>query len=84
MNVGDVPRRRAPRRPGARPVRMARVVVGRRSHPVPVWTFESLGAGESIRGPAIVLQSGATLWVAPGWRGRLHSSGALVLERGRR
>jgi N-methylhydantoinase A/oxoprolinase/acetone carboxylase beta subunit len=48
---------------------------------VPVWSFEALGRGGAVRGPAIVLQAGATLWVAPRWRGRLHASGALVLER---
>jgi hypothetical protein len=28
-----------------------------------------------------VLEEGATLWIAPGWKGRLHPRGALVLTR---
>jgi N-methylhydantoinase A len=44
----------------------------------------SLAPGDRVRGPAIVSESGATLWVAPDWSGRVHASGAIVLERGRR
>jgi hypothetical protein len=29
------------------------------------------------------MEEGATLWIAPGWRARMHASGALVLTRGR-
>jgi N-methylhydantoinase A/oxoprolinase/acetone carboxylase beta subunit len=84
MNVAGVPRPRAPRPHGARPLGRVEAMVDRVARAVPVWSFEALGREDAVRGPAIVLQSGATLWVAPGWRGRLHASGALVLERGGR
>ncbi len=67
---------------GARPVRMTRAIVAGRGRPTPVWRFESLP--RVVKGPAIVLQTGATLWVAPGWSGRRDRSGALLLKRGGR
>jgi N-methylhydantoinase A len=45
--------------------------------------MEFLAPGARVAGPAIVAESGATLWVAPGWRGVVHRSGTLVLTRGR-
>jgi N-methylhydantoinase A len=41
----------------------------------------TLGAGDSFAGPAIVMQFDATTLVLPGWRARMHASGALLLER---
>jgi len=79
--VHDLPRRAVARRRGAGPERSARVALASGMRDVPVWRFESLGAASTVEGPAIVLQSGATLWVEPSWRGRLHASGALVLRR---
>jgi N-methylhydantoinase A len=38
-----------------------------------------LPARFAARGPAIVLEEGATLWVPPGWRAALHPSGTLVV-----
>ena len=49
-----------------------------------VWSREALGAGSVTIGPAIVADPGATLWIAPGWRGHLGADGTLVLTRGRR
>ena len=42
---------------------------------------EQLRAGERLRGPAVVSDDGATLWVAPGWSARALGSEALVLSR---
>ncbi|WP_372620294.1 hydantoinase/oxoprolinase family protein [Falsiroseomonas sp.] len=42
----------------------------------------SLGAGDTLAGPAIVMQFDATTLVPPGWRARMHASGTLLLERG--
>lgn len=84
MAVKDVPRTRPRRRRAPRPEGRARVVVGRSLRAVPVWRFDALGEGDVLSGPAIVLQSGATLWVASGWRARLHATGSLLLEHGRK
>jgi N-methylhydantoinase A/oxoprolinase/acetone carboxylase beta subunit len=44
---------------------------------------EGLSPGFGLRGPALVLESGATLWIPPGWNGRVHESGTFVLKKGR-
>jgi 5-oxoprolinase (ATP-hydrolysing) len=46
-------------------------------------TFEraSLAVDASIDGPAIVIENGATTYVAPGWRARMSEHGDLVLTR---
>ena len=41
----------------------------------------ALAVGRRISGPAVVVDEGATLWIASGWAGRVHSSGALVVTR---
>jgi 5-oxoprolinase (ATP-hydrolysing) len=78
--VRDVPRVSSRAR-NAAVTRPVRATVGGRTRAVPVWRFESLALGRALKGPAIVLQSGATLWVDEGWTGRKHPSGALVLKR---
>jgi N-methylhydantoinase A len=70
-----------PRRPAARPLGGRAARVGTRLRRVPQWRFEELPVGFALRGPAIVLQAGATLWVGSGWSARMHESGALVLRR---
>jgi N-methylhydantoinase A/oxoprolinase/acetone carboxylase beta subunit len=41
----------------------------------------ALSDGAIVRGPAIVAEEGATLWIPPRWTGRVHDSGALVITR---
>jgi N-methylhydantoinase A len=42
----------------------------------------TLGRGAHVGGPAVVTESGATLWVPPGWNGTVHRSGAVIVRRG--
>jgi N-methylhydantoinase A len=79
---GSPPRFRAPRRPAA-PVGVVRVRHEGRWVRARVWARERLPAGFATRGPAIVAEDGATLWIAPGWSASLHTSGTLILTRGR-
>jgi N-methylhydantoinase A/oxoprolinase/acetone carboxylase beta subunit len=82
MSWDDLPAPHAARaRQAPRPESRATAWVNGRRRAIPVWRFEALAAGAALVGPAIVLQSGATLWLAPGWRARLHPGGALVAER---
>jgi N-methylhydantoinase A len=48
---------------------------------VPLYDRSSLGAGDTIKGPAIISQLDATTLVAPGWTGEVHPSGAILLTR---
>jgi N-methylhydantoinase A len=47
---------------------------------VPVLPRGELGAGATLSGPAIVEQDDCTIWVAPGWTGRVDALGNLVLR----
>ena len=45
------------------------------------WQRHELGAGCRIEGPAIITESVATTWLAPGWRCEVDAVGNLLLER---
>ena len=62
---------------------IARVRDGGAWHRAAVVQRATLARGERLRGPAIVTDDGATLWIAPGWTAVVHTSEALVLRRGR-
>ncbi len=47
--------------------------------PVPVYRRDKLTPGQSIAGPAIVTETVATTWLAPGWQCRYDSWGNLLL-----
>jgi len=42
---------------------------------------EAITGGTTVRGPAVVTQSGATLWIPRGWSARRDRSGTLVVRR---
>ncbi|MBI5710904.1 MAG: hydantoinase/oxoprolinase family protein [Candidatus Eisenbacteria bacterium] len=46
-----------------------------------VWPRPAVPRARPLRGPAIVTDQGATLWIAPGWSARVHPTGTLVLGR---
>jgi N-methylhydantoinase A len=86
---GTLPGRTLPReRPTtvrARPLGETRVREDGRWVRAMSWAREALPKGAHVRGPAIVREAGATLWIPSGWSARRHASGTLVLgrERGR-
>ncbi len=49
----------------------------------PVYNRDSLGAGDVVKGPAIVEEYDSTTLVPSGWRLEVHDTGSLVLERHR-
>lgn len=88
VEVGGVLASAPPRE--RRPVRSrgerTRVRVRHEGRTWSAWALErdALAPGESVAGPAVLTDDGATLWVAPGWRARRHVGGAIVLTpRGR-
>ncbi len=46
-----------------------------------VWPLDELAAGVTIDGPAILAGRDATAVLEPGWRGTVHPTGAVVVER---
>jgi len=73
----------AARAAGARPGSLPARVGGRRTAAA-VWPRAALARGTVVAGPAVIADAGATLWVAPGWRARLHPGGTIVVARGGR
>ena len=66
------------------PARRRITVRGRAGGEVPadVWPLGELPAGLMIRGPAVLAGLDATGLVEPGWTGRVHESGAVILTPG--
>lgn len=48
---------------------------------VPLLSRHDLVVGFEVEGPAVVTQSDATTWVAPGWRATVDPQGAMILRR---
>ena len=48
---------------------------------VPVYQRTDIGQTQVISGPSIILESHATVYIAPHWQASLHGSGGLLLER---
>jgi N-methylhydantoinase A len=48
--------------------------------PVPVFRRAGLALGTEIRGPAIIAETVATTWLAPGWRCEVDPMGNLLLD----
>jgi len=46
-----------------------------------VWPLGELPAGLELKGPAVLAGPDATGLIEPGWRGTVHASGAVVVER---
>jgi len=46
-----------------------------------VWTLGGIAAGTLINAPAVLAGPDATGLIEPGWRGTVHVSGAVILER---
>ncbi|MCG6964933.1 MAG: hydantoinase/oxoprolinase family protein [Chromatiaceae bacterium] len=68
-----------PDAPAAQPIAYVQVL-GVRGE-VPCLRRDQLVAGQSLDGPALVVETVATTWVAPGWHLRVDSLGNLGLRR---
>jgi N-methylhydantoinase A len=47
-----------------------------------VWPLGELPAGRALQGPAVLAGADATGLIEPGWRGVVHATGTVLLERG--
>ena len=46
-----------------------------------VWDREALSPSDVIEGPAVVEETFATHWIAPGWTARLAAGGTLIAKK---
>ncbi len=79
-----VPAPRLGRRAGVgRPTAQRREIVTRDGTAVQadVWPLGELPAGLELAGPAVLAGPDATGVIEPGWRGSVHASGAIIVER---
>ncbi len=51
------------------------------AEPVPVYRREALDEGARVEGPAILVETVATTWLAPGWHCEVDKVGNLLLSR---
>jgi len=51
------------------------------THAAPIFQRSTLPAGYAIDGPALIVESGTTTFVDPGWRATPNAHGDLILER---
>jgi N-methylhydantoinase A len=57
------------------------VFLRRERLPASLWGLDDLAPGVTLDGPAILTGRDATALIEPGWRGRVHESGAVLVER---
>lgn len=72
---------RTPPAQSGQPAGSARIYSGGRWHDAPVWQMSELGSGQSVDGPALIMEPGQTVTLDPGWRAQIGKSGMLVIER---
>ena len=78
---GVLPVRLAPLAEGSAAGEAGRVRVAGIGEPVAHWRRDALPPGSVIEGPAIVTETVATTWLAPGWRCEVDAVGNLLLEQ---
>ena len=81
LREGPLPRFAGEQRDGRRPLGRRGLVVRGERVTGSVWALDQLAAGVTLQGPAILAGGDATALVEPGWRGTVHPSGAVLLER---
>ena len=63
------------------PVDTVRTYTGGQWHDTALYQRDLLHPGQTVTGPAIIVEATATTAIEPGWRGELNTRGHLVLER---
>ncbi len=64
------------------PVERRPIVVRGERVTADVWPLDEVAPDATLRGPAILAGADATALIEPGWRGRVHASGAVIVARG--
>ncbi len=72
---------RVPHREGAKPFAFRPVHTGGRDYLTPIYERLALARGDTIEGPAILIESNSTTVIEPGWSGEVTPRNHLVLTR---
>ncbi len=64
-----------------RPQASTRLFVAGRYHDTPIYLRDALDSGDTINGPAIIIEPNSTIVVDPGWSADYRSDGNLVLSQ---
>ena len=67
--------------PEAAPISTTRMWVGTEWADVPIYQRDDLGAGNTLKGPAIVSEANGTTVIDAGWSGSVNDKGHLLLEQ---
>jgi N-methylhydantoinase A len=81
VRAGPLPRFRGARHAVRAPRSKRRVTIAGHRLTAAVWPLDALAPGTTIDGPAILAGGDATALLEPGWRGTVHASGAVLVER---
>ncbi|RRQ22165.1 hydantoinase/oxoprolinase family protein [Thiohalobacter thiocyanaticus] len=81
---GAAPEPALPEREPGQAAPEARVAMPGLDTEVSVYSRAALGAGQILAGPALVTETVATTWLAPGWACEVDRWGNLLLENGQR
>ncbi len=77
----DAPASQRPASEPLLPLAQARMHIADAWQAVSVYAWHSLTPGETLEGPAILIDASVTVVVEPGWRAQRSARGALLLER---
>jgi N-methylhydantoinase A len=84
--VGSIPAIALPqvedRAAGPAPLGQRRVFIEDGFRAVPVHRRADVRLGQEIRGPALIEQEDTTVWILPGWSGRMDEIGNIILRAG--
>jgi 5-oxoprolinase (ATP-hydrolysing) len=61
------------------PARRLQLVADEQVHDAPVFRRSDLSAEFSASGPAVIIENGATAYIAPGWRAAMNAHGDIIL-----
>ena len=75
------PRRPTPAHAGEAPAVHISIAADGATHDAPVFHRDALPPNFAAAGPALILEHGATTYVAPGWRAALSEHGDIILTR---
>jgi N-methylhydantoinase A len=81
VRPGPAPTFQGARRAARAPEAHRAITVGPDRLTAAVWALDELAPGVTIDGPAILAGCDATALLEPAWRGTVHPSGAVLVER---